>query len=240
MLILYTDSWIKPEFLPKAWVIFIKKLEFVRTQKIVVSLMPLDPRTVIRSLLACCLTWGKHLKINAFIWKITLILLSPKSLVFKTEYNYIYENVNAVQSKHARLGCSYYKSGHDLSVSSKSHTQICQGLVSAGCYVTEENLETELRRLTCKNGRWGMKKILSFLWSFKINVGTTFGWMDRLWTCVRKRTVAGICSSSVCTGQYVKFLKWVFPLKTYGQFKVDTVIILLLQMLHSAQSLSTN
>lgn len=75
----------------------------------------------------------------------------------------MYENVNAVQSKHARLGCSYYKSGYDLSVSSKSHTQICQGLVSAGCYVTEENLEIELRRLTCKNGRWGMKKILSFL-----------------------------------------------------------------------------
>lgn len=75
----------------------------------------------------------------------------------------MYENVNAVQSKHVRLGCSYCKSGHDPSVLSKSHTQICQGRVSAGCYVTEENLEIELRRLTGKNGRWGMKKTLSFL-----------------------------------------------------------------------------
>ena len=54
-------------------------------------------------------------------------------------------------------------------------------------------------------------------------------WLDgHTLTCVRKRTVAGICSSFVCIGQYVKFLKWVLPLKMYGQFKVDTVIILLL------------
>lgn len=53
----------------------------------------------------------------------------------------MYENVKALQNKHGRLGHSYYKSGHDfyfyLTVSSKSHIQICQGLVSAGCYVTE-------------------------------------------------------------------------------------------------------
>lgn len=85
-----------------------------------------------------------------------------------------------------------------------------------------------------------MMKILSFLWGFKNNVGTIiFGLMGTLLTCVRKRTVAGICWSSICTEQYVKFLKWVLPLKSYGQFEVDAVIIFLLQMLHSAQSLST-
>lgn len=69
-----------------------------------------------------------------------------------------------------------------------------------------------------------MKKILPSCEVLRLMWGPL--WLDgQTLTCVRKRTVAGICSSSVCTGQYVKFLKWVFPLKTYGQFKVDTVII---------------
>lgn len=70
----------------------------------------------------------------------------------------MYENVNAVQSKHARLGCSYYKSGYDLSVSSKSHTQICQGLVSAGCYVTEENLEIRVEKINMQEWKVGYEE----------------------------------------------------------------------------------
>ena len=74
---------------------------------------------------------------SAFLRKTTLVLLSPKSVVFKTGHNYMYESVNALQNKRGRLGRSYYKPGQDPTVSSKSHIQICQGLVSAGCYVTE-------------------------------------------------------------------------------------------------------
>lgn len=121
-----------------------------------------------------------------------------------------------------------------------NHTQVCQGLVSAGCYVTEDELGDRVEKINMQRMEGGgMASTLSFLEVLRLMWGPLLaGWTDL--TCVRKRTVAGICSSSVCTGQYVKFLKWVFPLKTYGQFKVDTVIILLLQMLHSAQSLSTN